>query len=698
MAEAKFIGGQRICDLTARERLDELDKRLGGGEKDSDFVNSIKGGYSPLPLYGELANYSMSATGTPVADSQSIIKKYAVTAGDTLYLKLSADSAGVYQFQNSALFPVGNVNPYIVGETVTTSVNGFVTVPTGATYLIVSQLKSNSYNWVARNIIYINTDVLTTNELLINILADAEWENGSIYSVDGHLIVNSNRIRTVAAFKTEKSDICYIDDNFSGYVYYFRNIECGESILATDVLTNGLVLRSGVYAKLILFNKNDNSAPIYPASGYAVKVFRQIDIENKKRFLSLKASTLNSILSGIAGVTSEEYYSLAALKERYVANKPSVTCGFLYTQSAPGKAKMFYASNLHEAPTQVFTWQNATIESGSARVFAVSPAHGDIITLVNNLRNTPVVYDISESLEVVVSGLDVNPIGWLSTGGFDFGTDDNNNEYLIFGEYTGQVRSSSATGDYYYIRLWKASYPYTNASNWKVVYQAKRSSNYMSPADDGIPWHMHTCQRDPYTGIWYATTGDADNEILWMYSIDHGETWTQFHTGNVWESQVARVINFVFTEDYIYWANDAAMNHCVSRVSRDSSGLMDINSYVKLADLALQSTYNTCYMEYPRGLFMWDRRDATGPAKDTGMSLVLQFYDIETGEVHDLIRYNKLGTTQTPPYGFRNRCAMLRQAWNDSDIACGFENTNTNLINMPWNDESRMWTVKINIT
>ena len=68
------------------------------------------------------------------------IKKYPVREGDYLRLNIAfpfVSSGGVFQFQNDNRIPYGE-NTYIVGETHTAAFNGYMTVPTGATWLMVT--------------------------------------------------------------------------------------------------------------------------------------------------------------------------------------------------------------------------------------------------------------------------------------------------------------------------------------------------------------------------------------------------------------------------------------------------------------------------------------------------------------------------------------------------------------------------------
>lgn len=88
------------------------------------------------------------ANGNWASDSSCVCKKYAVTAGDILYLSISADTAGVFQFQNTATIKGSGNQTNIIGHTYTEEYEGIITVPEGATYLIVSQLASNTTNVV----------------------------------------------------------------------------------------------------------------------------------------------------------------------------------------------------------------------------------------------------------------------------------------------------------------------------------------------------------------------------------------------------------------------------------------------------------------------------------------------------------------------------------------------------------------------
>lgn len=102
---------------------------------------------SSISVYAS-PNGKLLANGNWASDSTCVCKKYAVTAGDILYLNISADTAGVFQFQNTATIKSSGNAQYVIGGTHTEAYEGIIVVPTGATYLIVSQLSTNTTNVV----------------------------------------------------------------------------------------------------------------------------------------------------------------------------------------------------------------------------------------------------------------------------------------------------------------------------------------------------------------------------------------------------------------------------------------------------------------------------------------------------------------------------------------------------------------------
>ena len=93
-------------------------------------------------------NWGLNGAGNAVSNVLYATDKYAVTEGSKLYLNLSGDMDGTYQWQNTDYVPSTGTNHGLIGTPVNGDVNEFVTVPNGATFLIVARLKTNTTNVV----------------------------------------------------------------------------------------------------------------------------------------------------------------------------------------------------------------------------------------------------------------------------------------------------------------------------------------------------------------------------------------------------------------------------------------------------------------------------------------------------------------------------------------------------------------------
>lgn len=142
----------------------------------------------PIEASSTAENYALRANALSVQDSNSRISKYTVLEGDVLYLKLTKDNDAVYQFQNAASAPASYENTAVIGPTITKACEGLVVVPEGATYLMVSSLKTNTTNSVKK--------VLTDN-----IPGYVEEEKERVYDL---LVSRSSGDVHIAAFNTDQ--------------------------------------------------------------------------------------------------------------------------------------------------------------------------------------------------------------------------------------------------------------------------------------------------------------------------------------------------------------------------------------------------------------------------------------------------------------------------------------------------------------
>lgn len=361
----------------------------------------------------------------------------------------------------------------------------------------------------------------------------------------------------------------------------------------------------------------------------------------------LKISGLGQEDAGIAKDSSPEY-TLSAVKHL----SGHLPIGYLYHSAAGTPAKLYYSTNQLDKPELL-----GSVAFNPNRYQSAIGADGEIIWVNDGNRivvpkiQMPNTYEGSMDITTPVI-----PIAWLQNCGIDFAIGADGKEYFIFGEYS--LGGLPEGVDMY---LWKVTKPYNDPANWRTVLTKKRKTDIL---------HFHTANYDPYTGIWYATSGDADNELYWWYSTDEGETWTELVDGFTWESQVARVLNFVFTEDYIYWANDYGTNHCLNRIKRDSNGVIDVSTREKIAELNKnQSTYATCLLHSPGGILMLDNVD--GAFAGGTNKLDVEFWSFADEKLHTLATLERK-EGESGHFGFRCKTYTLYQGIYDLRIATGF--------------------------
>ena len=186
---------------------------------DSGFYTE-QAAFSTLNLTADATadNCKLKADGTSASDSSYRLRKYRVNDGEIVYVNLSKDSDGVCQFQNNTNVPSSS-NTYIVGDVVTNAVNAYLPVPSGVTYLIVSELKTNSTNIVGLGVNRIeqascDIDTMQTGYIAI--------ESGSYKDGNGLIKVkNVNRLRNVAPVCVHDLAAVRFPSGYSAWCFYF---------------------------------------------------------------------------------------------------------------------------------------------------------------------------------------------------------------------------------------------------------------------------------------------------------------------------------------------------------------------------------------------------------------------------------------------------------------------------------------------
>lgn len=327
---------------------------------------------------------------------------------------------------------------------------------------------------------------------------------------------------------------------------------------------------------------------------------------------------------------------LAGIKTDILTNKIPYHRGFLFHKLQNNDNSLWYGNdfaNIHQIGVAEF---NPTVMR-----FAISPKDGRIIAVQRDTRNGIWVWDGETTTHI--DNFTVNPMAWLYNSGVDFIIDNNGVEHCVFAEYT-----SSPSADVV-LNVWRGTYPYTANSDWEIVLSKTSGSVEIG--------HFHMIRRDPWSNALYCTSGDNDANCIWWYSTDYGLTWTQLVSGADagWNNQICRTINFVFTNDFVYWAVDHGEDkHALYKIARDANThLFDLSTMEKLTDLpGLFATNSICYVESPKGLFMYDRVD-TVPVSNYGSPIPFKFWDLQNNVLKDVVT---LGLTSNIWGGSRGKC------------------------------------------
>src|SRR5699024_7857266 len=68
--------------------------------------------------------------------------------------------------------------------------------------------------------------------------------------------------------------------------------------------------------------------------------------------------------------------------------------------------------------------------------------------------------------------------------------------------------------------------------------------------------HFHSVQNDPYTGDWYACSGDGTWSNQINHSEDNGETWTMLVNDLASGGHNHRLVGIGFSETHLFWLPD----------------------------------------------------------------------------------------------------------------------------------------------
>ena len=489
-------------------------------------------------------------------------------------------------------------------------------------------------------------------------------------------------LKDLAGFKTYRflleRNVFYtikIDDGSAGRI---TAVTTNKTLVGADTaegyLADNIIHDDTTGKERVISFKNENAAALYVTVGNGaftaiptlskVKEYKFNAPLNVSPRFGIKYSAIENNTQNTLTKEKEEYPILFAVKmsnarteERGYSQHP-VPIGWLYYEPKE-PYNILYSSGTPDKMEKIFTWDKSVTWNGTSTPADYSPfitKNGDIIFVYrgefasqSNARQNPIVYkygNYENPIEVNLTG--EKPTSWLQNSGADYLY---NAEKFIFAEYTRPVHTSAY--------IWTVSEPVENPENWKITktFPIENTAN-------GIE-HMHTVNFDPYSGVTYATTGDSDLESKMLASNDNGETWDIIHQGNQHE---IRLLNFVFTEDYIYWATDSGVtDHSLFRASRGTDGVLDVGTIEDLYRFDTRAaTYAVALIDSPPGLLILNRWDIT-----TAEPLDIYFWSFETNSMHIIDSLNALDDVPTT-FGFRNDAVSWYPSPNEKRIVVGF--------------------------
>ena len=128
-------------------------------KSDLDKAFGEIGTSTDISLYGTANGWKLTGNGLCTSDSTATLKKYKVKAGDILYLRINKETPNTFQFQKDSSIPASGPNANLIGSAYANGIDGYIIVPTEATYLITSQLISNTSNKVQKYTINIDDSI-----------------------------------------------------------------------------------------------------------------------------------------------------------------------------------------------------------------------------------------------------------------------------------------------------------------------------------------------------------------------------------------------------------------------------------------------------------------------------------------------------------------------------------------------------------
>lgn len=199
-----------------------------------------------------------------------------------------------------------------------------------------------------------------------------------------------------------------------------------------------------------------------------------------------------------------------------------------------------------------------------------------------------------------------------------------NDSLIFFGEYFYNTNRTEN------VKIFKST---DGGRNWSQAFEFQA----------GEIRHIHALQNDPFTGYNWVCTGDSDEESMIGWSYDNFKTITYIGQG----SQIWRVCQLVFTEEYVYWGADQSRDEIagIYRWDRETKNMSKVTDVEGAIFFGISLSNGTM-------IFSTDRDEAEDQKDDKTRIYVLT--------QDSLIKTIECGTWKHKKPGFRFKYALLR--------------------------------------
>lgn len=230
------IGSTQIVSPVIADNLTTNDPSKALSAAQGVVLDKKIEGRSNISVYASADGWKLTGDGLCAEGTNVRLRKYLVTPGKLIYLKLSKDTEGVYQFQDAASVPSYGTNSHLIGDPIATATDELLIVPTGASCLVVSESSSNTTNIVQmslqENIIDpIKYDVEILKEQNLNArLSIAEGDIGNLdKTINGESLDVSITLSDIGIAKTDN------------YMHLTGHVEASSN----TVISNPIYLKEG---------------------------------------------------------------------------------------------------------------------------------------------------------------------------------------------------------------------------------------------------------------------------------------------------------------------------------------------------------------------------------------------------------------------------------------------------------------------